>query len=319
MTKFERILNVTKGKEVDHTPSGFWFHFPDECFFGDKSVEAHLNLYNEIDTDLFKIMNEVKYENNMRPDRTADWKNWSTVKVKGSRYEDSLDVVKKISDKIGDEVPLLFTIHGVFVSTQHGTKDFFKDNYADMNNFLSRDFRANPEVFRDVFKIVGETLLELSLAALDAGAHGIYYAALGGEMRRFDEGLYEEYVRPVEMEILSEISKKTEYLTLHICKDKVRIPMFKDYPCNIVNWAIHENDFSLEEGWDLFQKPILGGFDDRSGIMTESDQEAISRATEDMIQRMKGKPFILGSDCTLPTEVPLGNIKQVVATSKAYR
>ena len=319
MTKFERILNASRGLEVDAIPTGFWFHFPEESFYGDAAVEAHLALYKEIDTDIFKIMNENKYRNSIRPTTISDWDQWNPIKVRGSHYEDSLDTIKKVSDAIGDEVPLLFTIHGVYVSAFHGTFDSLSENYADVNNMISTHFREKPEIFRSAFQTVGETVLELSLEAIKAGAHGIYYAALGAEKHRFPEGLYEEYIKPVELEILSEIQKHTDYLVLHICKDNVRMPIFKDYPSNFVNWAIYENDFTLEQGRELFKKSLLGGFDDRSGLLTGTDLIAIEDETKKIIDSEKGKGLILGSDCTLPTEVDLENVRMVVKTARNYR
>ena len=319
MTKFERVLNASKGLDVDHVPTGFWFHFPEDKKMGDAAVQAHIDLYKEIDTDLFKIMNENKYRNNIRPEKISDWKSWSPLKVKGSYYEESLDMIKRIADKIGDEVPLLFTVHGLYISTYHGTPDAPVDNYADVNNIISSHLKEDPKMMESVFKMVADTLLELSEEAMKAGAHGIYYAALGGEKQRFPEGHYEEYIKPTEVELLNEIQKSTDYLTLHICKDNVQLPMFADYPCNLVNWAIYENDFSLEQGRDLFKKPLLGGFDDRTGLMAGNDQKAIAAETRRIIDSMDGKGLVLGSDCTLPTEVSLDNIRTVVKTAKEYK
>ena len=56
MNKRERVIAAMNGKEVDHVPAGFWFHFNGGDAAGDACVQAHLNYYRETDLDFVKIM-----------------------------------------------------------------------------------------------------------------------------------------------------------------------------------------------------------------------------------------------------------------------
>ena len=51
---------------------------------------------------------------------------------------------------------------------------------------------------RDRFRTVAETLMEFSDCSLEAGAEGIFYAALGGERNFFTDEEFEEFVAPYE-------------------------------------------------------------------------------------------------------------------------
>ena len=56
MDKRTRVLNAMNGKEVDHVPVGFWFHFAGDEAMGEACVQAHLRYYRETDLDIVKIM-----------------------------------------------------------------------------------------------------------------------------------------------------------------------------------------------------------------------------------------------------------------------
>lgn len=56
MNKRERVIAAMNGKEADHVPAGFWFHFNGGDAAGDACVQAHLNYYRETDLDFVKIM-----------------------------------------------------------------------------------------------------------------------------------------------------------------------------------------------------------------------------------------------------------------------
>lgn len=56
MTKRERILNAFNNKPVDKVPMGFWYHFSPDEDLGQKTIDQHVELFHEADTDLIKIM-----------------------------------------------------------------------------------------------------------------------------------------------------------------------------------------------------------------------------------------------------------------------
>ena len=56
MNRKERVLAALNNRETDRPPVGFWFHFPLEESLGQLCIDAHLNYYNNIDTDIAKLM-----------------------------------------------------------------------------------------------------------------------------------------------------------------------------------------------------------------------------------------------------------------------
>ena len=155
--------------------------------------------------------------------------------------------------------------------------------------------------------------MELVDCSLEAGADGIFYAALGGEANWFFHDEYMENVAGFEQKLYGHIKEKTPFNVLHICKSNIDFERFTDLNPAVVNWSIYHNNTSLTRGAELFPNSvILGGFQDRSGVLVDGTDEQIQAHTDKVLDEMKGKRFIVGSDCTLPTHISSDRIRCVV-------
>ncbi len=317
MTKRQRVMNLLEGKTVDRTPAGFWLHFPKEVHHGDKAVHAHLDFMKHTDTDILKVMNEnLLYDGSARIDRLSAISKFRGFSRKDSIFRDQMDIIKKIADQAADEYPILSTIHGLIASTFHETG--FAGNYTSMGYEIALFCRERPAEMRSVFENIAQTLMELVDCTLEAGADGIFYAALGGERNFFTDEEFAEMVFPYEKKIYDYIKSRTKFNILHICKTNIAFERYKDLEPAVVNWGIYGNNFSLTQGAELFKSSILlGGFPDRQGVLVSGTEEEIYEHTRAVLEEMKGKPFIVGSDCTLPTEVDYARIRSVVKAVEA--
>ncbi len=314
MDKRERFNRALAGQEVDYVPSGFWYHFPEAQFYGSEAVEAHLDFYKKTDVGILKVMNEHMYRSGLKISTPSDWRRIKALRIKGSYFQGQLDIIKKVAGSLAGEVPILATIHGVFASAFHGSRS--PGETIAGSNIVMSHLREDPGSVLSGFAAIADTLTELSLACIQAGADGIYYAALGGEDYRFSEQEFLEYVKPFDLQVLAPVQKECDALVLHICKDKLRLPVYADYPANAVNWAVHDCTYSLEDGRRLFNRTILGGLDDRSGVMVEGPEREITRAVEKLVGEFGKTGFVLGCDCTLPTDIPIGHIRAAIAAAR---
>jgi len=58
--------------------------------------------------------------------------------------------------------------------------------------------------------------------------------------------------------------------------------------------------------------------DDRAGVLVEGTKEDIEREIFSILDRMGSDKFLLGADCTLPTEISYEKIKDAVMAPKKY-
>jgi uroporphyrinogen decarboxylase len=311
MNKRELLLAALGGDTVDRVPCGFWHHFSADCFFGEASVRAHREYFESTGVDVFKVMNEYRYKPDREISRAEDWRKIRRQVFGDTPYVDFIEEFKAIRREIPPEVPLFATVHGVFVSGYHGIKD--EADFSDPNNRISCHMREDPESVYKGLWTIAETLTDLAARLKEAGADGIYYAALGGERYRFTQDILEKYVIPLDSHVIDSIRDAGLLSILHICKDQVRLPSYGKINADIVNWAVHDCEYTLAAGRDIFPgKTLLGGFDDRSGVLVEGSADEIAGEAENILSRAGRERFIFGADCTLPDGIEPWRIRAVI-------
>lgn len=314
MNKLQRVRGALQSRPVDRVPAGFWYHFPPQQHTGKEAVAAHLDFYRQTDVDFMKVMNEHLYGVDFSITRPDDWQNVRAVSPKAPFFQGFLDELKQVVDAIGDEVFVLATVHGVFASAFHATRSA-EETFARANPVVEH-LRANPEPVLSGLDAIADSLAGFAQSCLDAGAHGIYYAALGGEEYRFSAEEFEKWIKPYDLRVLNAIADRGEMNVLHVCKDRVRLPLYADYPSHAVNWAVSEQNPSLVEGRSIFNRPILGGVDYRGPIVT-GPEPAIVAEVKQTLKEFGTIGLLLGADCTLPTNTPVANIRAAIAATSA--
>ena len=172
----------------------------------------------------------------------------------------------------------------------------------------------------DAMARIAEGMCALAHGYAQAGVESVYYAALGAERRWFTDEEFARWIEPFDKLILSEIRKAGCKVFLHICKDGLEMGRYQGYGelCDVVNWGVYEAPYPVEEARKLFPgKAIMGGLANRSGVMVEGSKEELAQAARDTVARYGDTGFILGADCTLPTEIDYGRIRAIVAAVRA--
>lgn len=317
MNKRERVLAAIQRKPVDHVPTGFSLHFPEGYKTGEKAAQAHLQFFRETDTDIIKIMNE-----NLVPDvgdilRPQDWDKIPSYSMKDGFMQSQLDMVKRIMDEAESEAFSLGTIHGICASAIHPIEARY--GYERVREMFCTHLRENKKPVVEAWKRITDGMCQLAIAYHDAGLDGMYYAALGAEKRYFADDEFEEFIAPFDKEILGASKEAGNINFLHMCKDALEMNRYVPYLdlAEVVNWGVYETDFSLEEGRKLFPgKTIMGGLQNRKGVMVEGTLEELKEASKAVIRSFGKEGFILGADCTLPTEIPYERVRAVAQAAR---
>lgn len=317
MNKRERVIAAILGRDVDHVPSCFSLHFPVDAAFGEAGVESHLNFFEQTDADVFKIMNE-----NLVPDVgeiriPADWNKIPIYSLEDPFMKDQIEVVKRILDRCGSDGFVLGTLHGICASAIHPIEA--RCGYEAVRSLFCSHIRENKAPVLEAWKRIADGMCMLSQKYMELGVDGIYYAGLGGESRYFTDEEFAECIEPFDKQILQASKDCGGYNFLHICKDGLNMNRYQSYKdlVDVVNWGVYETNFTLEEGRSLFPGiTIMGGLANRSGVLIEGTEEQLEGAVKKIIADFGKKKFILGSDCTLPTEISYERIRTVVHAAK---
>lgn len=317
MTNRERVLAAVAGKPVDYVPAGFWIHFPEDCMETEKAIQAHLDYFEKTGTSIMKIMNENLVPCDIPIRQASDWKNLKAFNKNSKFIKDQLEIVKRILDKTHDKGVTLLTVHGIVASAWHARGG--SAGYETGSQLLVNHLREDPAAVQYGYEVISDALAILTEEAIAAGIDGIYYAALGGEEYLYTDEEFDKFVKPNDLKILNAAKNRSCFNILHMCKDRLKLERYKDYPADVVNWGVYEQNPSLEEGKKIFHNAaILGGLDDRAGVLVDGTKEEIEKEIFSILDRMGSHKFLLGADCTLPTEISYEKIKAAVMAPKKY-
>ncbi len=311
MNAKERVMAVVEGRVPDHIPSGFWLHFPAGYESGEAAKKIHLDFFKRTGTDICKVMNENMLPQDFSIHVAADWDHVKAFDRKSKYIQNQIDLVKRVADEMAGEAVVLATIHGTAASLSHvlgGPTLYDRDKLLQVNHL-----RENPSGMRSAIEAVTEILCYLTEKCIQAGADGIYYAALGGEKYGYSREEFDQYIKPSDLAILNVAQNRPCFNILHICKDNIDLSKYVDYPGEVVNWGVYSENLSLEEGRKLFRgRVILGGLDDRAGVLVDGTREEIEREVQQVIAGFGKEGFILGADCTLPPDLSYERIRWAV-------
>lgn len=317
MNKRERVIASIKKGKADFVPACFSLHFNRTNKTQEEDLESHLKFFRETDADISKIMNE-----NLLPDfgpivTAEDWKIIPAFDKNSIFIKNQIELTKRILSHLQREDFSIGTLHGICASSIHPIEARY--GYELVRALQVKHFRENKDSVLDAFKRITEGLIELVRQYASTGLDGIYYAALGGEERYFNDEEFEEAIAVFDKAILKEIKENGLYSFLHICKDGLKMERYKSYTgyFDVVNWGIYEAPCSIEKMKKIFPEAcIMGGLANRSGVIIDGSIEELKKEVERLIKTYGKEGFILGADCTLPTEIPYSRIKSIVDTCR---
>lgn len=317
MNKKERVLAAIRGDLPDHVPTGFSLHFPRAEKTVEEDAAFHLKFFRETDTDIIKIMNEHLVPDFGEIKTPEDWEKIPKLRLTDGFMQEQIELVKRILDKAEPEAFSLGTLHGICASAIHPIEARY--GYEAVRKMQAEHLRMNKKPVLEAWKRITDVMVQLAQKYIELGADGVYYAALGGESRYFTEEEFREWIEPFDKQILQAVKEAGGYTFLHICKDGLNMKRYESYVplADVINWGIYEVPFSMEEARKLFpEKTLMGGLANRSGVMTDGSIEELKEAVKTLICEQGKERFILGADCTLPTEIPYERIRAVAEAAR---
>ena len=314
----QRVVAAIRREAVDGIPSCFSYHFRPGLGSGEPAAQAHLEFFERTDTDILKIMNENLVPN-MGQIRTADdWKCIRTPSLKDDFMLRQIELVERILERCDHTRFTMGTLHGAVASSIHPIEAVY--GYEGTRRLMCEHLRENRQPVMDAFRRIADGMTLLARKYVELGLDSVFYAALGGEKHYFTDEEFEALVKPLDLQILDAIRDAGGYAFLHICKENLELSRYADYAphADVVNWGVYEAPCPLEKGRELFPgKTIMGGLQNRAGILVEGPIEELKAATRRVIEDFGRTGFIIGADCTLPTDLDNARIRAVVETARS--
>lgn len=293
--------------DPSYVPAAFFIHFGRGKTVGEAAVQAQLEYLVASDMDILKVQFEQYVPRIRGLDTDEGWENFQAIPE--DYYRPTFEIINRLQQVAGRNIYVLPTIYSTFQVATQG---------LGPNNIVE-GFKNHPDALKKILDNYTDALIWLIKECKAAGIEGFYLPTQGGE-DKFNEyaGFFDTVVKPYDLKVMGEANKDTKMNIMHICDWEgtyESLARFADYPGQIVNTPLVVNGqpFTLEDGINLFKRPVLGGLDRQKEIIHSSEAEIAKLVDEVLANAPKGK-VMLGAECTV-SEAPLGNIQTAVYTA----
>ena len=312
MNKRDVMLNLAAGSSTPpYVPAAFFLHFPAAFHAGTAAVEKHLEYFHYTGMDFIKIQYEATFPHRAEIQTPDDWA--QLPHYGRDFFAGQLEAVEGLVRAARREAVVVVTLYSPFMCAGHTTS----------TEMVEEHLRREPEKVRRGLQIITDSLLGFVHDCIRAGVDGFYMSTQGGEAGRFaDPRIFSESIRPYDLALMEEAQRACPFNILHVCdyqREYDNFTPFLDYPGTVVSSPLKAGARTLtpRQAGELFGRPYLGGLE-RLGVIAHGTPEQICDAVDSVIAQAPPR-FILGADCTVPSETPWDSLKAAIDAAHAHR
>jgi uroporphyrinogen decarboxylase len=311
MNKRDNVLSLLDpGHTQKYIPAAFFLHFDPIYHRGQPAVDKHLEYFRYTGMDFVKIQFEYSFPQQPDIQKPGDWAKMPFYKE--DYYSDAFQVVEGLVKAAKKEALVIMTLYSPFMLTCHVTND----------DLVTRHIQEDPTAYQKGIEIVTESLRLFVRGCIRLGIDGFYTSTEGGEFGRFEDiNSFEECIKPYDLSLMEEINRACPFNILHVCDYALPyadLTRFLDYPGQVVNCSLElvGGEISARQVAAMFGRPFMGGLN-RKGILATGSQAQVKAEVEKVLHD-KPERFILGADCTVPSETHWDNLRSAISTAHTF-
>lgn len=309
MNKIDVLKELVAGRPPEKPLASFWGHFFKEEQHWETLLEITVQFQLAWDWDFVKINPSScfiaeewgnryeKYDDRKqkllhhRVAKPEDFMDLRPLPVRSGLPGDHLKVIKGLKERL-PEVPLIMTI---FSPLSYAGR--LCGSHETLAGWIKQDIHESK--IKEGLRRITQSIIEYSLACLEEGCHGIFYATTEwGDTTLLDAKGYEEFGMSNDLEILRAVKDGSIFTILHVCRSKNRLKDLLHYPADALSWdGLHESNPSLKEIAAASGKIILGGIS-QDLLDNSRNLDRLEKEIEEFCREMKGCRAILGPGCT---------------------
>lgn len=310
MNKRDLVLSLLdKDKKQEVIPAAFFLHFDEVYHRGQAAIDKHLEFFRYTGMDFVKIQYENVFPTRPEIQKPADWENMPLYDI--DFYADQLNVVESLVKRVQKEALIIMTLYSPFMCAGHT---------SDLQ--IIKHIKESPAKAKKGIEIITESLMIFVKECIKRGVDGFYHSTQGGESLTFNNSnLFKECIKPYDLILMEEINRSCDFNILHVCDyhgGYDDLTPFLDYPGQIVNCSLElgTGKLSAQEVSQMFGRPFMGSLD-RLGTIFSGSQDEIKKAVKKACSQ-KSTKFLLGADCTVPSDIDWDNLKTAIAAAHEF-
>lgn len=324
MNKIDRIRAAVEGRVPDRVPYTFWSHFPEIDRDPELLTQATVQLVDDYDIDLVKVMSngmyavedfgcecdfsEVSRGGVAKIVKTPvvsvdDWSKIAELSLDSPALRREIETLGRILEKLKGRIPVLFTVFSPLTIAE-------KLSCGALCGHL--DSGGGTAVHR-ALGAMAETVRALSEKALETGADGVFFATQSAVRERFSAEEYAEYGVPYDLKALEGASKGW-CNTVHLHGSDIHFDKCVDYPVQILNWHVWETAPDIGEAAKKTSKCLMGGL--KRFSITENRKDELSVQIRDSLSQSGGMRHILSPGCVIRLPIPPDALRHIRETAR---
>jgi uroporphyrinogen decarboxylase len=315
----ERVDRLMEGREIDRPPVSAWQHFYDQEWSAEKLAKATIEYQNTYNWDFMKINPRssyyvegwgAKFKHSGKPDEkptfefapvksSKDWLSIEPLDIGDGAFGEQLKATDLISRHLDDKL------------------DFFQTVFSPLS--IAADLTATDDEFKKLLnsglnlesalEAITTTLEEYVDELLRIGVSGIFFATTEWATRdNITEEQYLEFGQPYDLRILR-AARPAKFNVLHVCRRYNLLPLFKQYPVEIISWnKFEEGNLDFTQADKIFSQVFLGGTDHLETMLKGSPDD-VRKQVKESIADAGEHPLMIGPGCALKLGTPVENLK----------
>jgi uroporphyrinogen decarboxylase len=318
MTSLERVAAALAGEMVDRPPVSLWMHFPERDQTAEALADVTLEWQREFGFDFIKLMPpgdyatidwgaESSYQGSPGGTRQTtkfpvnaigDWASIKEVPIDRDRNREVIEAARLVNERLGGEVPVLQTVFSPLTIAMKLS-----------DGKVIEHLRQDPAAVHEALHAITHVTRALTVATLDRGAYGIFFATQCASTDVMMPEEYTEFGVTYDIQVL-EAATASRFTMVHIHGSNIMFDMLKTYPANALNWHDRRTPPTLAEGERSSGRCVIGGIHEKE-IATMTPKQAAAQA-RDAVNALNGRHMMVGPGCVIPIATPASTVRTIV-------
>ncbi len=314
-----RVQAALRQEAVDRVPFSLWRHFHREDRTAQGLAAATLDLARAYDVDLVKLTPSGLYAvedwaeaqivypgTDHAPPflrapavaRPAEWQDLPPLEAHAGALARELEAIGLVVAGLAGPRPVLMTIYSPLTLAYKLAGERIVGHWQQH----SADLHAGLET-------IAQTTTRFALAALEAGADGLFFATQLASRRWLAWAEYGEFGVRYDLAVLEEVAPHSSITVLHLHGQDPFFELTNLYPVDAASWHAGETEPSMAEARSLTDRAFVAGLD--RDLLGRGPAAAIAVQAREALYQTKGRGLILAPSCVIPTTVPPEHLQAV--------
>lgn len=320
MDHWTRIEAAIAGHQTDRVPVSLWRHFPLDDQDPGRLAALTMEWQRAWDFDLVKFMPSGTYSvedwgaksvfegaaNGARAisdpgvKRAEDWRRLPRLDPRKGVLGAQNEALARAAKELRGSAPILQTVFSPLTAARKLAGEP-----------LLEHLRSDSDAVEAGLRIITDTTIDFALAALEGGAHGLFFATQLATTDVLTVAEYQRFGVRFDLEVFKALEKKTRVNMLHVHGENIMFDLLAGYPVEMINWHDRLTAPSLKIALNKFKGAVVGGVEERE-LLVSGGEQALRAQVRDAIEQTGGRRLVVGPGCVAAIAAPEENIRLII-------